>query len=174
MAGVKKLTMRYTIFPSRVGDIFVASTEKGIAKLHFPASDIELADVEAYFDCQLKKDDKALAYAKKQVLAYLDGDLKKFDVKVDLVKGTDFQKRVWKTLLKIPYGQAHSYQWVAEKIGSPRAFRAVGNANHNNPIPLIVPCHRVIGKDGSMVGYGGPSDGGKKLKKELLEMEGAL
>ena len=165
-------TYKYTIFPSRVGDIFAASTPKGVFKLHFPANDIKLTVVEAYFDCKLKKDDKALADVKKQLLAYLDGDLKKFDVKVDFVKGTNFQKKVWTVLLNIPYGQAHSYQWVAEKIGSPRAFRAVGSANHNNPVPIIVPCHRVIGKDGAMVGYGGPSDGGKKLKRELLEMEG--
>lgn len=167
-------TYKFTIFPSRVGDVFIASTPKGIFKLHFPASDIKLTDVEDYYGHKLVKDDKALADVKKQVLAYLDGDLKKFNVKVDFVVGTGFQKKVWKALMKIPYGQAHSYQWVAEKIGSPRAFRAVGGANHNNPLPLIVPCHRVIGKDGSMVGYGGPSDGGKKLKRELLEMEGAL
>ncbi|MCK4757076.1 MAG: methylated-DNA--[protein]-cysteine S-methyltransferase, partial [Thermoplasmata archaeon] len=100
---------KYTIFPSRVGDIFAASTPKGLFKLHFPASDIKLADVEAYYNCKLKKDDKALAYVKKEVLAYLDGDLKKFSVKVDFVRGTDFQKKVWKILMKIPYGQALSY-----------------------------------------------------------------
>ncbi len=164
----------YTIFPSRVGDIFAASTPKGLFKLHFPASDIKITDVEVYYNCKLKKDDKALADVKKEMLAYLDGDLNKFSVKVDFIRGTDFQKKVWKVLLKIPYGQALSYADVAKKVGKPTAYRAVGGANHNNPIPIIVPCHRVIGKDGSMTGYGGPSEGGKKLKKEFLEMEGAL
>ncbi len=167
-------TYRFTIFPSRVGDIFIASTSKGIFKLHFPASDIELKELEAYFNCKLKRDDKSFQDVKKQLLAYLDGDLREFDVKVDFIRGTDFQKKVWNKLMEIPCGEVRTYQWVAEEVHSPLAFRAVGGANHNNPIPLIVPCHRVIGKDGSMTGYGGPSEGGKAMKRSLLEMEGAV
>lgn len=167
-------TYKYTIFSSRLGDIFAASTPKGIFKLHFPASDIKLKDVEAYFDCKLEKDDNAFKDVKKQLLAYLDGDLKEFDVKIDFIRGTDFQKKVWNKLLEIPYGKIHTYQWMAEEVHSPLAFRAVGGANHNNPISIIVPCHRVIGKDGGMTGYGGPSEGGKAMKRSLLEMEGAL
>ncbi len=167
-------TYKYTIFPSRVGDIFIASTPKGIFKLHFPASDIKLADIEAYYDCKLKKDDAAFSSVKKQMLAYLDGDLEEFDVDIDFIRGTEFQKQVWNKLLEIPYGEVHSYQWMAEEVHRPMAFRAVGGANHNNPIPIIVPCHRVIGKNGKMVGYGGPSIKGQELKRSLLEMEGAL
>ncbi|MCK5039031.1 MAG: methylated-DNA--[protein]-cysteine S-methyltransferase [Thermoplasmata archaeon] len=166
--------IKYSIFSSRLGDIFVAATEKGICKLHFPASDIKLEDIEAYYDCKLKKDDKAFSNVKKQLLAYLDGDLKEFDVDIDFVRGTDFQKKVWNKLLEIPYGEIHTYQWMAEEVHSPLAFRAVGGANHNNPIPIIVPCHRVIGKSGAMVGYGGPSIEGQAMKRSLLEMEGAL
>ena len=91
----------------------------------------------------------------------------KFGIKFDLREGTSFQQSVWKTLLQIPFGQVRSYQWVAERIGNPHAVRAVGQANRNNPIPILVPCHRVIKSDGSIGGY----SGGIKKKKKLLEIE---
>ena len=81
--------------------------------------------------------------------------------------GTEFQKRVWKALLTIPYGETMSYGELAKKIGEPKAVRAVGAANGQNPIPIIVPCHRVIGSDGSLTGFGG----GLENKKKLLELE---
>ena len=81
--------------------------------------------------------------------------------------GTEFQKRVWKALLTIPYGETMSYGELAKKIGEPKAVRAVGAANGQNPIPIIVPCHRVIGSDGSLTGFGG----GIENKKKLLELE---
>ncbi len=106
--------------------------------------------------------------AARQLRAYFAGDLRRFELPLDL-RGTPFQLRVWEALLDIPYGETRSYLQIAQAIGSPLAVRAVGAANGTNPIPIVVPCHRVIGSSGKLVGYGG----GLPLKKRLLELEGA-
>lgn len=111
-------------------------------------------------------DDDAFGDAVDQLDAYFAGTLVEFDLDLDLV-GTDFQRRVWKALLTIPYGETRSYGQIAVQIGSPNASRAVGLANGHNPIGIIVPCHRVIGANGSLTGYGGGLD----RKKKLLDME---
>jgi methylated-DNA-[protein]-cysteine S-methyltransferase len=108
-----------------------------------------------------------LREAVRQLAAYFQGELREFDLPLDF-QGTDFQKRVWRQLETIPYGQTRSYTEIAEAVGSPRAVRAVGAANGANPIPIVIPCHRVIGRSGKLVGYGG----GLPLKKRLLELEG--
>ena len=105
----------------------------------------------------------------KQLKEYLAGRRREFDIPLKL-SGTDFQLSVWNALLTIPYGETRSYREIAEQVGSPKAYRAVGMANHWNPIAIIVPCHRVIGADGSLTGFGG----GLELKRQLLELEGAL
>lgn len=114
----------------------------------------------------VEQNDEVLEKTRKQVDEYLNGNRKEFDIPL-LMVGTDFQKRVWKALLRLPYGATSTYGQIAEEIGSPRAVRAVGNANRANPISIIVPCHRVIGSDGGLVGYGG----GLSLKKWLLRLE---
>ena len=111
-------------------------------------------------------DDDAFADAVAQLEAYFAGDLLEFDLELDLI-GTEFQRRVWAALLTIPYGETRSYGEIAQQIGSPGASRAVGLANGHNPIGIIVPCHRVIGANGSLTGYGG----GLERKKQLLDME---
>ena len=110
--------------------------------------------------------DDAFADAVAQLEAYFAGDLLEFDLDLDLV-GTEFQRRVWSALLTIPYGETRSYGQIAAQVGAPNASRAVGLANGHNPIGIIVPCHRVIGANGSLTGYGG----GLARKKHLLEME---
>jgi methylated-DNA-[protein]-cysteine S-methyltransferase len=107
--------------------------------------------------------------AVRQLRAYFAGQLRRFDLPLDM-RGTDFQLRVWRELERIPYGETRSYLQIAEAIGAPRAVRAVGAANGANPVPIVVPCHRVIGASGKLVGYGG----GLPLKKRLLQLEGAL
>lgn len=113
-------------------------------------------------------DDDAFGDAVEQLAAYFAGDLVAFDVDLDLV-GTEFQRRVWQALLTIPYGETRSYGAIATQLGSPGASRAVGLANGHNPIGIIVPCHRVIGANGSLTGYGG----GLARKRHLLDMERA-
>ena len=105
----------------------------------------------------------------KQLSEYLAGRRKKFDIEIDFnrLPGTPFQKRVWKELTKIPYGTVISYKELARRVGRPRAFRAVGNANGKNPLPVIIPCHRVIKADGSLGGY----SSGLHIKKKLLKLE---
>ena len=104
-----------------------------------------------------------------QLSEYLAGKRRAFDLPLAPV-GTPFQRKVWDALLRIPYGQTRSYRQIAEAVGSPRGFRAVGMANNRNPIAVFIPCHRVIGADGKMVGYGGGVD----IKIALLQREGWL
>ena len=103
-----------------------------------------------------------------QLEAYFRGELREFMFPLDLV-GTQFQKDCWQTLLRIPYGKTCSYAEIARAIGRPNAFRAVGQANHDNPIAIVVPCHRVLGANGTLTGYGG----GLSTKEKLLRLEGA-
>lgn len=98
---------------------------------------------------------------------YFRGDRKTFSIKTCFTEGTPFQRKVWKVLLSIPYGETRSYKWVAERVKSPGAFRAVGQAAGRNPIPIIYPCHRVINADGNLGGY----SGGLRKKRILLELE---
>ena len=111
-------------------------------------------------------DDEAFPEAVAQLEAYFAGERTEFKLELDLV-GTTFQRRVWEALLTIPYGETRSYGEIARQIGSPGSFRAVGLANGHNPIGIIVPCHRVIGSNGSLTGYGGGLD----RKRALLALE---
>jgi len=113
-----------------------------------------------------KKETQLIKKAALQFGEYFKGKLKSFNLLLTM-NGTDFQMKVWNALKKIPYGKTISYGKLAAMIGKPKACRAVGMANNRNPIAIIVPCHRVIGHDGSLIGYGG----GLKLKKLLLELE---
>jgi len=117
-------------------------------------------------DAEWKEDAAFFVEVIRQLNAYFAGELKEFEIPL-LMLGTEFQKRVWKALLTIPYGETMSYGELAKKIGEPKAVRAVGAANGQNPLPIIVPCHRVIGSDGSLTGFGG----GLENKKKLLELE---
>ena len=110
-----------------------------------------------------------LREAARQLQDYFAGALREFKLPLDL-QGTEFQKRVWRQVEAIPYGETRSYLQIAMAVGSPAGVRAVGAANGANPVPIVIPCHRVIGARGNLVGYGG----GLPLKKRLLELEGAL
>lgn len=105
----------------------------------------------------------------KEIREYLLSTRRSFDLPLK-PEGTPFQKRVWEALLTIPYGETRSYKEIARLAGSPKGFRAVGMANNRNPIAIVIPCHRVIGADGSLTGYGG----GLPIKKRLLELEHSL
>ncbi|ORB65760.1 methylated-DNA--[protein]-cysteine S-methyltransferase [Mycolicibacterium tusciae] len=115
-----------------------------------------------------ENDDTAFPDAVEQLEAYFARQRTDFDLSLDLI-GTEFQRRVWAALLTIPYGETRTYGEIARQIGAPGAFRAVGLANGHNPIGIIVPCHRVIGSNGSLTGYGG----GLERKRALLDMEKA-
>jgi len=134
------------------------------------ASDAGIRAIELHAAAELPgrecESNPLLTQAVAQLRAYFAGELRDFDLTLDL-QGTDFQRRVWRQLRNIPYGETRSYSCVANALGTPKAVRAVGAANGRNPIPIVVPCHRVIGAGGSLVGYGG----GLPLKRFLLDLE---
>jgi methylated-DNA-[protein]-cysteine S-methyltransferase len=141
-----------------IGTLGLRATERGVAEVRWSADGL---DGES---CAV------LADAAAQLDAYFAGELTRFELPLDLT-GTDFQRRCWLALASIPYGQTVSYGEQARRIGlGPDSARAVGAANGQNPVPLVLPCHRVIGADGSLTGFGG----GLHLKRLLLEHEGAL
>ena len=162
----------YGIFNSSLGVIRIASTAKGVCEIALPKESEEdfFKWLRAHFAPQNVIEDKG---RNEDILAelesYLAGELREFESPLDL-RGTAFQMKVWREVRAVPYGTTCSYQEVAERIGHPRAYRAVGAANRANPIPIIIPCHRVIGRDGSLRGYGG----GLAMKERLLRLEDAI
>ena len=148
---------------SPVGKLMLFATKKGLAGLFFghrvPNSDCPPDDPENPF----------LNAAETQLAEYFDKKRLKFDIKFDR-RGTAFQESVWNQLSKIPFGETCCYGDIAKRIGNPKSVRAVGLANGSNPISIIVPCHRVIGADGSLTGFGGGLD----IKHKLLTHEGLL
>ncbi|NCC80853.1 MAG: methylated-DNA--[protein]-cysteine S-methyltransferase [Clostridia bacterium] len=152
--------MKYLFFYQfPIGTIGIGETEGCI-------SDIIFSEKDTPPEYEIKETPVILE-SKKQLEEYFAGTRKCFDLPIKFTKGTDFQKKIWETLLKIPYGETCSYKKIAEMAGHPKASRAVGGANNKNPISIIVPCHRVIGANGSLVGYGG----GLNIKEALLNLE---
>jgi methylated-DNA-[protein]-cysteine S-methyltransferase len=149
--------MFYAHWESPVGALTLAGDESGLRQLLFRARPPEPDWIE---------DRAAMAEAVRQLHAYFGGELEAFDL-VLAPKGTPFQLSVWKRLCEIPFGETISYGELARRIGNPKACRAVGLANGLNPIAIIVPCHRVIGSNGKLTGYGG----GLPIKEKLLALE---
>ena len=143
------------------GMLMLAGDENGLRHLSFIDGKRPLSPARSW-----RRDPDHFAAVRSQLAAYFAGECRHFDVPL-CPQGSPFQQKVWAQLRNIPYGQVVSYQWVADRIGNPRAVRAVGAANSRNPISIIIPCHRVIGKDGRLTGYGG----GLKVKRELLRLE---
>jgi len=147
--------------------VFVASTERGVCMVDFLKREKAfLRELQESFPGRIVRNDRKNRNVLNQLKRYLKGELRHFDCKLDF-RGTPFQKKVWSALKKIPYGRTRSYGEIARAIGYPKAFRAVGNANGRNSIPLIVPCHRVIENSGGLGGFGH----GVKVKKQLLDFE---
>lgn len=163
-------TIYYSSFDSFfLKNVFVASTERGVCMVDFlKAEKVFLSRLKERFPGKIVRDYQKNKDFLDQLKKYLKGELQRFDCKLDF-RGTPFQKRVWSALAKIPYGQTRSYKEIAQAIGHPKAFRAVGNANGRNSIPLIIPCHRVIESNGRLGGFGH----GVKVKKQLLDFEKA-
>ena len=161
-----------TSFDSRIGLIYVASTDKGVCKVSVPRQtkrDFLRWLRENFDDSQVVDNRSRNRDVMDQLNRYFNGKLAKFTCAVDLM-GTPFQTRVWKELTRIPYGTTISYKQLAKRLGTSRGFQAVGRANAANPVPIIIPCHRVLGTDGSLVGY----SSGLKTKEFLLKLEGSL
>ena len=163
-------TIYYSFFDTQLlKKVFVASTERGVCMVDFLKSEkVFLKELRERFLGKIIRDDRKNKAVLSQLKRYLQGKLRHFNLPLDF-KGTPFEKRVWSELAKIPYGQTRSYKEIAQAIGHPKAFRAVGNANGRNSLPLIIPCHRVIESNGGLGGFGH----GLKVKKQLLDFEKA-
>jgi len=150
--------------------IYLAATDRGLCRITWPNESFET--IRSWVDkrmpdASLIRDPGRLSEYVRQLEAYLDGRLRTFDVPVDL-RGTPFQLAVWQALAEIPYGAVRSYSDIAERVGRPSAVRAVGMANGSNPVPIVIPCHRVIGKNTALTGF----RGGLRTKEALLRLEG--
>jgi O-6-methylguanine DNA methyltransferase len=150
--------------PSPVGPLFLAASAKGLVRLEFEARMLKLDTATT----QLRESKPALAPYLRELDEYFAGERREFSLPLDL-RGTGFQLKCWHALLAIPYGETRSYRDIAQAIGHPRAYRAVGMSNNRNPVAIVVPCHRVIASSGSLCGYGGGLD----IKRKLLDLEQA-
>lgn len=153
----------YLFMNTRVGELAIVSNTDAICAVVFKKS---WRTYRAQFDQLEAAETPLLKRAKKQLEEYFTGQRRNFNLPLSLA-GTEFQQRVWRALAEIPYGQTISYSEQGQMVGAPRAVRAIGRTNGLNPIAIVLPCHRVIGKNGSLTGYAGGLD----IKRTLLELE---
>ena len=153
----------FTFTDSPIGRLLLAADEAGLSHIQVPAGRHPQAPKPGW-----REERAAFSEALRQLDAYFEGRLRAFTLPL-APEGTGFQKSVWAALCTIPYGETTSYGELARRLGKPGASRAVGLANGQNPLPIVVPCHRVVGSDGSLTGFGG----GLPTKRQLLKLEGA-
>ena len=164
------MSIHVSRFPSPIGELAVAVDETGaLVRLEF----LSAGTYESFLEAVATRaggspehSPERCARVRDQLAEYFAGERRDFDLPLRL-EGTDFQLAVWKELTRIPYGSTRTYGEIAARIGSPRASRAVGQSNHVNPIPIVEPCHRVVGADGTLTGFGG----GLPAKQALLDLE---
>lgn len=159
----------YCVIDSRIGPLLVAATDNGLVRVAFECEGFTsvVEDLQGKLDAQVVEDPTALADITEQITDYLAGTLQEFDLKLDHALSHGFQRAVHEHLTSVPFGKTETYTEVAESVGNPNAVRAVGTACGANPIPIVVPCHRVVRTDGSLGGY----RGGLDIKTRLLELE---
>jgi O-6-methylguanine DNA methyltransferase len=163
---------RAIIFKSSWGWMGISETSKGIDAIALPkgskrAIESDLRSVTAPFE---EGASARLDTARRQLLDYLDGKRATFDVPLDFSQGTPFQRRVWRVLQRVPYGKLRSYQWIASRVGGRHYARAVGSAVGANPLPIVIPCHRIVAQNASLGGF----SCGLPMKRKLLALEGTL
>lgn len=157
----------YTTYRAPFGELGLAKSERGLCAILFPeAAPFEQALLKQFSGESITASDTDFEKIKQQLDEYFAGQRKVFDFKLD-IRGSSFQTRVLETVVKIPYGAVANYGDIANKLGKPTASRAVGGANARNPLPIVIPCHRVIGANGNLIGYGG----GIERKQYLLDLE---
>lgn len=156
--------LRYAVVPTPLGELTLVADDVALVAVHYPGATVP--DDGAWGEMVDPTGHPVLREAAAQLVAYLSGERTTFELPLRPA-GTDFQRAAWAALLEIPYGRTRSYRHQAERLGRPTAVRAVGAANGRNPIPIVIPCHRVIGTGGSLTGYAG----GVALKSRLLDLE---
>jgi O-6-methylguanine DNA methyltransferase len=167
------LRLASVVFETPWGWMGLSETQKGIDTVVLPKTSRQhvLSELQAASAELLEgRTSSRLQEAQAQLIGYLGGRRRSFDLPLDLSRGTDFQQKVWRTLRRISYGRLRSYQWVAFRVGGRQYARAVGNAVGANPLPIVIPCHRIVAQDASLGGF----SGGLPTKRKLLTLEGTL
>ncbi|MGB2800503.1 MAG: methylated-DNA--[protein]-cysteine S-methyltransferase [Dehalococcoidia bacterium] len=162
------MEVSYTLFETELGWMGVAASVAGLRRIMLPRPSQEVVFQLIREDFpKATRDHSFFSDLPQRLKRYLEGEPVSFDDELDLAPATPFRRAVWEATRSIPYGEIRSYSWVAHHIGKPRALRAVGQALGHNPVPIVVPCHRVVNKNGNLGGFGGGLD----MKKRLLEIE---
>jgi methylated-DNA-[protein]-cysteine S-methyltransferase len=165
------LDVAYELHDSPVGSLFVAVTDRGVCEIHYDADPEAEADrLARLFGTRVLRSPRPTDDARRQLDEYFAGTRRDFDLGVDLRPAREFGRAVLEQLAHVPYGELTTYGTLADRAGKPRAARAVGTIMNRNPVPIVLPCHRVVGSGGSLIGYAGGLD----RKRQLLELEGAL
>ncbi|HXV35096.1 MAG TPA: methylated-DNA--[protein]-cysteine S-methyltransferase [Gaiellaceae bacterium] len=165
------LDVAYDFTDSPVGRLLVAASERGICRISFdPEPERELEALARAFGARVLRTPGPVDDLRRELDEYFEGARREFDLQVDLSPLPGFQRSVLEELVRVPYGHVDTYGGLAQRIGKPRAARAVGGALNRNPVPIVVPCHRIVGASGSLVGYAG----GLERKETLLGLEGAI
>jgi methylated-DNA-[protein]-cysteine S-methyltransferase len=165
------LDVGFDVVDSPVGPLLVAATGRGLARIYFdPDPEHHLDRLAKTFGPRILRATSSVDPAARQLDEYFAGDRSAFELDVDLRGAAPFAQHVLDELARVPYGQTTTYGTLAARVGAPRAARAVGTVMNRNPIPIVLPCHRVVGANGSLTGYGG----GLHVKEHLLRLEGAL
>ncbi len=159
----------YELTDSPVGELLVAATDRGVCRISYQP-DAALADLAAHFGGRVLRLPRRVDRARRELDEYFAGTRKSFDLETDLTPVPAFQQLVLRELARVPFGELTTYGALAAGIGKPRAARAVGGALNRNPVPIVLPCHRVVGAGGALVGYAGGLD----RKEALLRLEGAV
>ncbi len=159
----------YDLFPSPLGPLWLVSNREGLCFIFRKATEPGfLTEIRSQAGLIPRKDSTRFDRWRPLLTIYFSGQKVLFEEPISWTVGTPFQKRIWKKMLEIPYGEVRSYRWLADQLAMGPAARAVGNACGKNPLPIVVPCHRVVHHDGSLGGY----TGGVEIKKKLLAIEG--
>jgi methylated-DNA-[protein]-cysteine S-methyltransferase len=165
------LDVAYELHDTPVGELFIAVTERGVCEIHYDADpDAEAERLARLFGTRVLRSPRPTDEVRRQLDEYFAGGRQEFELEVDLGPAREFGRAVLEQLARVPYGELTTYGTLAESAGRPRAARAVGTIMNRNPVPIVLPCHRVVGSTGSLVGYAGGLD----RKRTLLELEGAL
>jgi methylated-DNA-[protein]-cysteine S-methyltransferase len=165
------LDVAYDLVDSPVGKLLVAATERGLCRIAYDAEpEQELDRLARAFGVRVLRSPKPIDPARRELDEYFGGKRRQFDLPVDVALLAEFNQRVLRELARVPYGEVVTYGELAARAARPRAARAVGSVMNRNPLPIVLPCHRVIGANGKLVGYAG----GLERKETLLRLEGAM
>jgi methylated-DNA-[protein]-cysteine S-methyltransferase len=165
------LDVAYDLVDTPLGDLLVAVTDRGVCRIEFdPEPDRDLEPLARDFGLRVLRAPKAVDDSRRELNEYFEGSRTRFELPLDLRVAAEFRLRVMNELARVPYGSVTTYGALAAKAGRPAAARAVGTIMNRNPVPIVLPCHRVVGASGSLVGYGG----GLERKEQLLRLEGVI